>query len=83
MTKNEKFKEILKNINESKKNKGRIKLADLRKKSLERKEKDKKEGKKKDDESKVLTEAEEMKLYMESPLIQEGVDIAIDLAKIQ
>lgn len=70
--KNDKFKEILKNIEESNKNKGILKLAELRKKSIEDKKNKKDEKKKKTNKRKEEIEEQD------SPYLNEAVNILVD-----
>ena len=77
ISKEPKFTEILKNIEESKKNKGVIKLAELRKKAAEEdlKKKDEK-GDKKEEKSRKAKMKETV-----APLVTEGVNIMVDWLK--
>lgn len=67
-----KFQEVLKELAEAEKNKGVVKLADLRKKS--------EADKKKNDKEKRDTIAERRKLMIESPQVQEALNIMADWA---
>jgi carboxyl-terminal processing protease len=72
--KNDKFTQIRKDLEEASKNKGVIRLADLRKKANE----DKKSGKKKDAKRSKKREPEE-----DAPFLQESESILVDLISIQ
>ncbi len=74
VSKNEKFKEILSEIEEAKKNEGKIKVADLLKKDVE-KDKKRKEAEKK-------TFAERTK-DADAPVVGEAVQILADLIALQ
>ncbi len=76
-----KFAEIKKKLDERNKNKGGVKLADIRKKYREEtkgdKKKEAKNSKKKKD--KAAREAEDQKEYLESPALQESLNVLADL----
>ncbi len=74
VAKNAKFAEVYKNIEEAKKNKNIIKLADLKKKDSEKKDKEKKGKKTADAESE---DKESMKEY-NRPYLKEASEIAVD-----
>lgn len=71
IAKDPKYIEIIKSIEDSKKNKGVIKLADLRKKAAEE------DSKKKDDKKEEKTRKAKMKETV-GPLVTEGVNIMLD-----
>lgn len=71
IAKDEKFNEIVKSIEEAQKNKGVVKLADLRKKAAEE------EAKKKDDKGKEKSRKAKIK-ETQAPLVSEGVNILTD-----
>jgi len=73
VTSGNKFDEIKKFIDESKKNKGVIKLAEMRKKSLEERKANKKKKNKNDEEGKNKE--------LEAPVVEEAVNILADLIK--
>ena len=70
VAKDEKFKEITKELSEAQKNKGVVRLADFRKKA--------KEEKTKEDKLKTKSTADRRKEVME-PYINEGVNVLGDL----
>jgi carboxyl-terminal processing protease len=73
ITKDPKFTEILKSIEDAKKNKGVLKLAELRKKAAEE------DLKKKDDKEKKEEKTRKAKLKeTAAPLVSEGVNIMVD-----
>lgn len=76
-----KFVEIKKKIDERAKNKGMVKLADIRKKYREetKPEKDKKKESKK---NKANREAEDLKEYLDNPSLQEGLNVLADLVAV-
>jgi carboxyl-terminal processing protease len=71
-----KFAEMRKNLDEAKKNEGVVRLADLRKKAVEKKNDDKKNGKDK------LARDQEVKEMM-APMISESVNIVTDLVQAE
>lgn len=73
---NEKFAEILKDLEKNQKRGKVIDLAEV----MKEKEEDKKEDKDKD---KVLTKDEKLKRYTERPEVQEAINVATDLAALQ
>lgn len=76
VAKDAKFTEIRKEIEETAKNKGIVKLADLRKKSIQEKEKDKKAKK---TETASAKKAREQKIKdTETPVVDESVNILVD-----
>ncbi len=80
VAKSERFKEIAREIEEASKNKGIVKLADLRKKSAKEKEKEQKElaqkSSKRKERDRKIQETEE-------PLIDESVNILVDWIELQ
>jgi carboxyl-terminal processing protease len=70
VSKDEKFGEIRKNIEDAKKNKGVIRLAEMKKKAEEENKKDETEGKKKSRKAKLKE--------TQAPLVSEGVNIMAD-----
>ncbi len=75
-----KFTEIKKKIEERAKNKGMVKLAEIRKKYKEENKDEKKKEKAKKD--KATREAEELKEYLETPALQEGLNVLADLVAL-
>jgi carboxyl-terminal processing protease len=75
-----KFADIKKKIDERAKNKGNVKLAEIRKKYREENKADKKKESKK---NKANREAEELKEYLENPALQEGLNVLADLVSAQ
>jgi carboxyl-terminal processing protease len=71
-----KFTEIKKKIEERAKNKGVVKLAEIRKKYREENKTDKKKETKK---SKANREAEDLKEYLDNPVLQESLNVLADL----
>lgn len=74
VAKDPKFIEIVKNLEETKKNKGVVRLADIRKKAEEEDKKDAKSGVKKDDRKSRKAKIKEA----QAPLVTEGVNIMAD-----
>lgn len=76
VSKNQKFIELQKEYEEGQKNKGIVRLADIRKKNAD----DKKNGKNKKDDGK--TAAQRWK-EIEAPFLQESVNVVVDLIQAQ
>lgn len=74
VAKDPKFSEIVKSLEETKKNKGVVRLADIRKKAEEEDKKDAKNGVKKDDKKSRKAKIKEA----QAPLVIEGVNIMAD-----
>lgn len=79
VAKNAKFAEIKRELEEASKNKGIVKLADLRKKSAREKEKEKKELAK----TSARKERDQKVKETEAPLIEESVSILVDWMELQ
>ena len=71
VSKDPKFAEIIKNIEDAKKNKGVLRLAEMKKKAEEENKKDEKKNKKDKNRKEKLKEAQ-------APLVSEGVSIMAD-----